>query len=435
MSLEHEFTAGRRPRSRAFLVVPALLLCATVAVTAVPTTSQSVYPQGAEIEVTTGDLGRHFSPRVAVFADGGFAVVWGAARSFTDKIFLHLRCFAADGSPATREIQLASGDLRSAPHQAPDALIADPAGNLLLLYEHDDPETNSFSVYALRLNRRGLILGPPARVNDPAPLVRSGAVVATVPPESGGGFVVAFTALLDANFGTSEIHLRRLDAMGTPVAAELAVPQGGFSPRPDVSGIGMAPDGSVTLSLFEATDLVAAIQRVAPNGTASAPQSVTGDLGDDGRQDTPSLAMAPDGSFAAVWDTEDGIDGFLGVFARFFAPDGTPRSGKIALSQPRGADQFLNSSGGGTALLPGGGIVAVWSDDARVHAERQNIRWRAIDADGHRLTRDLLLSHTTAGDRNSPVVAGNAAGDLVAVWLQSGANSALPESLRARRLK
>ncbi|HXM70565.1 MAG TPA: hypothetical protein VN970_05485, partial [Thermoanaerobaculia bacterium] len=171
MSLEDGIDSRRGPRHRASLVIAALLFGATLAAPAALATSQPVYPQGAEIEVTAEDLSRHLSPRVAVFADGGFAITWGAARAFNRKSFLHIRFFAADGSPATREIQLASGDLRSSPRLTPDALIADPAGDLLLLYERvPDPETGSFSIYALRLNRRGAILGSPVRVSDPAPL-------------------------------------------------------------------------------------------------------------------------------------------------------------------------------------------------------------------------------------------------------------------------
>jgi hypothetical protein len=438
MSLEHGITSRRGPRRRASLVIAALLLGATVAAAAALATSQPVVPQGAEIEVTAGDLSRHLSPRVAVFADGGFAIAWGAARSFNRKSFLHIRYFAADGSPATREIQLASGDLRSSPRLTPDALIVDPAGNLLLLYERfPDPETGSNSIYALRLNRRGAILGSPVRVSDPAQLGSCCAAVALVPPALGGGFVVAFSVLLNTTFDISEIHLHRLDPMGRPVAGELAVPASGFSDNPGVAGIGMAPDGSITLSLIGGTiEPVAGIQRIAPDGTASAPRTVTGDLGDLDRQGSPSLAMAPDGSFAAVWDANDGGGFFLGVWARYFAPDGTPRSGKIALSRPRGADQYLNYYGGNTAPLPGGGIVAVWSEDGSVRTESRTIRMRALDADGQRLTRDLLLNQATDGDRVSPVIAGNAAGDFVAVWLQqSGGSFALPESIRARRLK
>src|SRR5689334_11687899 len=42
----------------------------------------------------------------------------------------------------------------------------------------------------------------------------------------------------------------------------------------------------------------------------------------------PSIDVAPDGSFVVAWTAEGGIDGAgMGVFARWFAADGTPQTG------------------------------------------------------------------------------------------------------------
>jgi hypothetical protein len=400
--------------------------------------AQLAFPRGSEIQVTMGNGGFIFSPRVAMFGDGGFAVVWGAARDFSSERLLHVRFFAADGSPATGELLLDTGAGPRADVQTPDALVADPAGNLLLVYEHVDPATLATAVYALRLDRNGAPLGRPVRVNRASAQGRFGAVAAVVPPALGGGFAVAWTGVVPdpnplSNPIATDVFLRRLDAGGRLLGPQRDIYAGGAITQPAVTAIGAAPDGSLTLSYVEGADIpFAACQRVAPDGTAANPVEVTGDLGPPGNQDVPSLSMAANGSFAIAWQNGPTAPGtHQSVAARLFAPDGSPVTGELAVSRPRLADQVLAVDGPTAAPLDGGGFVAVWGDRSG-GAGGPSLRMRALAADGQSLTRPLRLDQSTGGAIFSPIVAGNPAGNLVAVWIASPNGFAPPENLRAR---
>jgi hypothetical protein len=407
-----------------------------------PLVSQPPFPRGNELEITAGSHGVHVSPQVAMFADGGFAVVWEAAADPESRGALHARLFAADGSPSTGELLLRTGEVPAAQAQIPESLVADAAGNLLLLYEQPDPETNIGSIQALRIDRRGALLDRPLQVDEPGPFPDGsfGAVGAAMPAASGGGFTVGWSAAVPEqpdSVGT-DIRLRQLDSGGRPVGPERDVYQG-HSLRPGVSGIGVAADGSVVLSLVQGLlTPVVRFQRITPDGKASPPRRVTPGLSGIAQQDGASLSMASDGSFAIVWNQlATGAGALQAVVARFFAPDGTPRTGVIAVSRPRPAHQAINYNGGGAAPLPGGGVVTVWEDESGAAATGTSIRLRSLAGDGSPLTRVLQLNQSTAAgyERGSAVIAGNGAGRYVAVWLETPVRAGLTESIRARLLQ
>lgn len=407
-----------------------------------PPVQQPPLPRGDELEITAGGHGVHVSPQVAMFADGGFAVVWEAAASFESRGVLHARFFAADGSPTTGEFLLRTGAVPAARAQIPESLVADAAGNLLLLYEQPDPATNVSSIQALRLDRSGALLGPPRQVDEPGPLPFGsfGAVGATVPAALGGGFTVAWSADVPEqpdSVGT-DIRLRHLDGSGRPVGAERDVYHG-HRLRPGVSGIGAAADGSVVLALVQGLlNPMVRFQRVAADGSASPPRRVTPGLSGIARQNGANLSLADNGDFAIVWNQlATGAGALQTVVARFFAPDGTPRTGVVAVSRLRTAHQVVNDNGGGAAPLPGGGVVIVWEDETGAAATGTSIRLRSLAGDGTPLTRVLQLNQSTAAgyERGSAVIAGNGAGRYVAVWLESPVEPGLSETIRARLLQ
>src|ERR1700732_529404 len=121
------------------------------------------------------------------------------------------------------------------------------------------------------------------------------------------------------------------------------------------------------------------------------------------------------------------------------SPPATPDAGQDARRgrlrragcRPAGrGDQYFNYYGGNTARFPAA-ASSPFGPRTGASAPRAEPTACALAANGQRLTRDLLLNQTTAGDRVSPVIAGNAAGDFVAVWLQeSGGRLPPPPSNR-----
>lgn len=179
-------------------------------------------------------------------------------------------------------------------------------------------------------------------------------------------------------------------------------------------------------------------QQVTPDGKASPPRRITPGLSGIAQQDGASLSMASDGNFAIVWNQlGTGTGALQTVVARCFAPDGTPRTGVIAVSRPRPGHQVSNYNGGAAAPLSGGGFATVWEDESGAATTGTSIHLRSLAGDGSPLTRLLQLNQSTAAgyERGSAVIAGNGAGRYVAVWLESPVRAGLTESIRARLLQ
>src|SRR5260370_12616782 len=134
---------------------------------------------GDEIQVNDGPTEDPLAQQVAVFSDGGFAVVWATAAGF-NLYELHARCFAADDGTITDElVVLPAAQQTFQPVQAA-ALLADTADNLLLVYQ-EEVAGQPLAVFAQRLSHLAAPVGPPIQVSAPSPFRRRNAAAAATP--------------------------------------------------------------------------------------------------------------------------------------------------------------------------------------------------------------------------------------------------------------
>jgi hypothetical protein len=396
---------------------------------------------GDEVHVTAGELGVEIPQQVAVFPDGGFVVAWCAVEQLTTgrAIALHARVFAADDMPVTDELRLLSPGPEAGSRQAPDALLVDAAGNLLVVYEEAQYGQPS-GIFAQRLTSLGSPFGPRIQVSETNPLPRSRALAALTPD---GGFVVAWGAQIQVTSDslTYDTYVRRFDADGAPLGGEVRTVAGDLFNPVVPAGVGVAPDGSFVVGYQQRNP---STQRFAADGTAGPVRAVQyhGDFSAGFAQ----LVMAPDGGYVMAW-TNYGVDSrepprsytgplpypgnYAGVGARMFGPSGAPRRGEFEVNRYGPGEQVL----GGLAPLPGGGFIAVWNDFSGRDGEGFDVYGRAFSGRRQPLSGDLRLSQQTAGTQLAPVVASNAAGDVIAVWLQQGGSAAPLQDLIARHLR
>jgi hypothetical protein len=428
------------PRSlRLRIAPPTALLVAALLAGAQAGAAQVPAFAGDEIRVNTQPY-LQSAHQVAVFPDGGFAVVWSAGDlTAPGRDVLHARFFGPDDAPLSEELLLLPPPPAGDGRQNADALLVDAAGNLLLIYE-EGSSTQPFAILAQRFSRSGTLLGPRIEVSAPNPLGRSRAAAAFRPD---GGFVVSWGAEVQATADslTWDVYMRRFDAAGNPLAPEIRTLAGGALDSAVPSGVGVAPDGSFVLG-YQQRD--PATQLFAADGTPGRMSSVHyhGDFAAGYTQ----FVMAQDGSYVVAW-TNYGVDSRLppksyhgplpytgnnaGVGARFFTPGGAPRGREFEVNRIGPGEQVL----GGLAALPAGGFIAVWNDFSGRDGDGFDVYGRAFSASRRPLTPDLHLSQATTGNQFIPVAASNAAGDVVVVWFQAGDNFAAPQNLIARRLR
>lgn len=397
---------------------------------------------GDEIRVDEGQSEDLFAHQVAVFSDGGFAVVWTIPSPADPSSYeMHARCFGPDDAPSTDELLVLTAAQGATLPPTTYALLADSADNLLLIYEEEEVGGQPLAIFAQRLSRLATPMGPRIRVSAASPFRRYRALGAFTPD---GGFVVSWGA--DAPAGnatlTTDVYMRRFDAAGNPWGPEVRAMAGGPLDPVVPAGVVVARDGSFVLG-YQRRD--PALQLFAADGRPGRSSSVQ-HHGDSAAGYT-RLAAARNGGYVVAW-TNYGVDSRqpppsytgplpytgsnAGVGARFFAASGAPRGAEFEVNRFGPGEQNFS----GLTALPRGGFLAVWNDFSGRDGPGFDVYGRAFSATGKPLTNDLHLSEGTTGYQLIPIAASNAAGDLIVVWLhQPGIQGGLPTYVIARRLK
>src|SRR5690349_22194293 len=175
-------------------------------------------------------------------------------------------------------------------------------------------------------------------ITGPVPLCRSPRVNAVstglqsspaVAMAADGSFVVAFVDERDYVDPLMEISARRFDANGDPVGLQFSVNQtttyNQYTPS-----VGMDATGAFVIgwsSEFQDGFANGVFARTfAADGTPTVDHDIQLNAGwsNDEIMDFYGLGVAPDGSFAAAWESGTYGTNDYDMFARRFAPDGSP---------------------------------------------------------------------------------------------------------------
>jgi hypothetical protein len=155
-------------------------------------------------------------------------------------------------------------------------------------------------------------------------------------------------------------------------------------------------------------------RRFASNGVPVSdefPVSIT----TSGAQSFPALAMAPDGRFVVVWQS-DGQDGdSFGIFGRRFNADGTSADGEF----PVNTFTINRQSNPDVAMNTAGSFAVVWESRGQ-DGSQSGIYARRFNADGTPATPEVAVNTTTADDQRGPAILLNDDGSFVVSWASLG---------------
>jgi VCBS repeat-containing protein len=145
----------------------------------------------------------------------------------------------------------------------------------------------------------------------------------------------------------------------------------------------------------------------------------------EGNQHDPEILITTDGNFLVTWRSMGQIDQIGEVYARRFAPDGTPLSDELLVNKLTAGNQFDPV----VAARPDGEYVMAFASQAGaggVHSLR-------FAADGTRLDSDeIQVSTTGTPSQVDPVVVRNATGDYVVVWQETVRDPSLDAGIYAQ---
>lgn len=132
----------------------------------------------------------------------------------------------------------------------------------------------------------------------------------------------------------------------------------------------------------------------------------------------PVLSANPLGSFVVVWDAEEDPQRPGGdVFGRVYGPAGHALALPFALGTTSEGDQNFPD----VAMAPDGSFVAVWSSPSRApgELEGQDVFLRRFAADGTPYGPEVRLSESSLYSQWAPQIAMDSRGDFVVVWTEA----------------
>ena len=239
-----------------------------------------------------------------------------------------------------------------------------------------------------------------------------------------GRFVITWTSENQDGSG-SGIYGQLYDASGAAVGGEFLINETTTGTQ-DASSVAMADDGTfVVVWQSEGVDvdgLAIVGRRFGADGVALGGEFDVNDY-ETGNQGGARIAMDAAGNFVVTW-TSVGQDGSgTGIYAQRFDRTGEPRGTEIAVTTETLNDQRDSS----IAMAADGSFVIVWRSDVQ-DGSSGGIFGQRFAADGSALGAEFQLNTTTANDQFAPEVAMNDAGDFVVAWasqLQDGSDAAI----------
>lgn len=315
-------------------------------------------PAGPVFALHTSTTGNQDQVRVAMQPNGLFAAVWrsdpnsGTTNPPAARILVRL--FDPDGAPLSAEVRVDSGLFSG----SDPAIAADGQGRYTAVWTAFGVDADAFGIALQRVSSAGALIGGATRIN---------------------------------NFETGTQSRPRV-ACGQ--VGQCTVAWQSFGQDGDLNGI--------------------YARRIAADGSYASDEFAVNELGTRD-QNSPAIAMHPDGAFLIAW-TDFQLDGDGGSVAfRRYAANGT------ALESPR----LANLTTTGTQSAPSVAVDAssqwlfAWQAGTQ-DGDGTGIVLRAMASDGTLVPAERVANSVTAGDQNQATATVDADGDVLLAWNSVG---------------
>ena len=378
-----------------------------------------------EVQANTYTWVEQSAPAVAVDPGGSFVVVWWSSGNDAggDLLSVRARRFRPDGTPKDpRDFQVST---YSTFNLNLPAVAADAAGNFVVAWQSAGSlgsDDDGYSIQARRFSAAGAPLDAAEfQVNT---YTYDWQIRPSVAADARGDFVVVWDSWEGDGSGYG-VAARRYATDGTPLSAEFQVNTITHNSQL-YSAVAASLSGEFVVAWEDGNGVGSNIRarRFAADGAPLDPaefQVNTYTL-DYGFMFWPEVAMAPDGGFIVVWESERYVQPYneFRVFARRFGDDGLPLDP---------VEFQVNSLTHGyiyqmpVAMDPEGNFVVAWDSYASAGGDDslRSVQARRYRRDGTAVDADQFQVNTYTTDAQGwPRVAVAPDGNFVLVWASNG---------------
>jgi hypothetical protein len=362
-------------------------------------------PAGGEFRINQHTPNAQRPMSVASAADGGFVVVWASqlqdGPSGGDGTFARRYDAAGNAGPEFQVNQFTTST------QSYGAVAVTPDGGFVVAWHSFNQDGSDLGIFARRYDALGTALDAEFQVNS---YVSGEQARPSVGAAANGSFVVVWDSWNQDGHGFG-IFGQRHDALGNRMGSEFMVNlvTTSFQLRPRVA---VAEDGRFVV-VWDSEN-----QDGAGLGVFFRRYDAAGNPGSElqvntfttGHQRSPAVGMARDGRFVLVWES-DGQDGHLtGVFGQRYDASGLPQSAEFRVNTYTTGNQARPY----VAMAADGSFVVNWhSASPQTGAE---VRGRLFDPQGVPIGDEFAVNTYTTGDQTDPFVSSAPNGAFVVVW-------------------
>ena len=364
-----------------------------------------------EIRVNAVSQDKQQETAVAVSPSGSFVVTWTADHDQDgDNTGVFAQRFNASGNPVGAQIRV--NTVTQDRQEASSVGIAADGSFVVAWASHSQQggDTDGWSIRAQRFAADGSKAGAEFVVNQLTAKDQSQPSLAVA---ADGQFVVAWATTAD-----DDIHVRHFDAAGNPLRGEVKANGVNGSGNQVLPSVAIAADGSYVVvwqTDSGGTGKSVYAQRFnADDSLRGSGFRVNTQDADD--QTQPSVAVGGTGAFVIAWTSakQDGDNG--GIYAQRYGADGAPAGSEFRVNNVTNKDQIHAS----VAMDGAGNFTIAWDSTHEDNGNSSSVHARRYDAGGAALGGAFLVNSTTSGHQEAPATAMNGNGTLVIAWEGAG---------------
>jgi len=367
-------------------------------------------PAGAEFRVNTYTTNSQASPSVAADGKGNFVVVWASLYQDGSSDGVFGQEFGASGAAQGPEFRV---NTYSSGSQYLPSVARAPDGRFVVVWTSDGQDGSSAGVFGQQFGASGAPQGPEFQVNT---YTTSQQYRPSVAVDAAGNFVVVWTSV-GQDGSQIGVFGRRFDMSGSAQGPEFRA-NTYTSGYQGLSSVAMAPDGRFVV-VWNSNG-----QDGSGNGVFGQRYDASGTpLGGEFQVNTyttnnqfdPSVAFDASANFVVVWNSQSGDGSGFGVFGQRYDASGTPLGGEFQVNTHTVGYQGYPS----IASDASGNFLVAWhsagQDGSGLGAYAQR-----YDASGTARGGEFRINTFTTGEQQTPAVASDPSGNFVATWSSFG---------------
>jgi len=280
---------------------------------------------GVEFQVNTETSNEQFFPSIAMDADGDFAITWNSKLQDGDLYGIYAQLYTADGNKAGDEFQV---NTRNFDSQQFPSIAMDADGDFAITWQSESQDGSSYGIYAQRYKADGSEAGKEFRVNTETFNTQRNPIIAM---DADGDFVISWASLGQDGSGFG-VYAQRYTADGIKAGVEFQVNIETSNDQLNPS-IAMDADGDFVIAWQSQGDdenhpegwgIYA--QRYKADGTPASATDISMNSYSTGDQRNSSIAMDADGDFVIAWNSNQNGEKYDDIYHHRYKADGTTAS-------------------------------------------------------------------------------------------------------------